>query len=591
MNIYNLIDNINNPFMFKLSLMDIQNLSIKFNKTSKTKFNFKKKISLSISSDYTTDFLTELLPLFLANHNINSKILEKEFGSLQFLTQDLTNEFWKDKFDFYLLIPSSKNLKYFPKVNDNIEVIKKKAKLEANFWISVWKKTKKNIIQTTFDPLFFSKFGKSDGVKFGGYLHYVRLVNSILFENAPSNVDLIDIENLIIKNHEAKWNDDRIYNLTKQPFSMDTLPFLAKDICSTISGVIGLSKKVIILDLDNTIWGGVIGDDGLDGIILGEETAEGQSFANFQKYLKTLSQNGIILCVCSKNDPKIAKEVFLKHQHMNLSLEDITIFIANFNSKAENIKKISQTLNLNLDSFIFFDDSKVECELIRKKLPDVMTINMSDDPSEFIEKVESIGAFYFKNLTKEDINRAKSYKKITLLNEEKSKSKNLDQFLKNLKPKIFLEKINKKNCDRSSQLIAKTNQFKFNSKTFSAKNLLSRGTECVPISFEDKFQNYGIIGVIVYHYDLKSKILNIENWVMSCRVFSRRIENYIIDFLIERLKVKKCKFIGFNLEITKKNLYLQNFIKELGIKLNNKNSSYVINFNKIIKKKNFIIHK
>ena len=430
MNINSLLDKINNPLLFELDLLEIQNLALKFQNVNKKKLDLKKKINLSISSDYTTTYMSELLPLFLANHNIDCNILEKEFGSLNFLSRDSSDLFWKNKSDFYLLIPSSKNFKYFPKLNDSNEIIKKKAKQEAKFWINLWKTTRCNIIQTTFDPINISNFGKLDGIKFGGYLHYIRLVNSILVESLPSNVNLIDIENLIIKNYFCKWNDNKIFNLTKQPYSMNTLPFLAKDISSSISGILGLSKKVIILDLDNTLWGGVIGDDGLNGIILGEETPDGQSFLNFQKFLKSLADKGIILCVCSKNDPKIAKEVFTKHKHMNLRLEDITLFVSNYENKADNIQKISKMLNLNLDSFIFLDDSKIECEFVKKRLPSVMVVNMSGDPSEFIDKIESIAPFYFKNITKEDSTRIKSYKSIGLLNQEKSQSKNIDDFLK-----------------------------------------------------------------------------------------------------------------------------------------------------------------
>lgn len=219
-----------------------------------------------------------------------------------------------------------------------------------------------------------------------------------------------------------------------------------------------------------------------------------------------------------------------------------------------------------------------------------MVLNLSNDPSEFIEKIDAIAPFSFKNITEEDLNRLKSYKNINILNEAKTESKNIDDFLKNLKPKIKLEKISKKNSDRSSQLIAKTNQFKLNSKIFSPKNLLSRKEKCIPISFEDKFQNYGVIGVVVYNIDLKKKTLIIENWVMSCRVFSRRIEHYLIDFLIKKLKEQKCTFIAFKIEITNKNLYLQNFIKELGIKLDKKDANYLINFKKVMNyKKNYIV--
>ena len=160
------------------------------------------------------------------------------------------------------------------------------------------------------------------------------------------------------------------------------------------------------------IWGGIIGDDGIEGIELGDETPEGEAFVRFQKYLKKLSKNGLILCVCSKNDEKIAKEVFKKHKSMVLKLDDVSIFVANYNDKATNIKKISKTLNLGLDSFIFIDDSKIECSIVKKELPDVSVVNVSNDPSEFIKIIERLNLFNFRNVTDEDINRVQSYKKI-----------------------------------------------------------------------------------------------------------------------------------------------------------------------------------
>ncbi len=467
-----LIESINNPFLFNFDLIDIQNLSSKFNLSKKKEFKFKKKINISISSDYTTNYLVDLLPIFFANHNIDINITETSFGSLKFLTQDLKNKFWNDDNEILLLIPSSQDLKFMPNFDDSLKTIKTNAQKEADFWINIWKKVKKNIVQTTFDPVNLNNLGYLDGVKYGGYIHYIRTVNSILIESQPSNVDLIDIDTLLIKNNNTKWYDSKIYNLTKQPWSMDTLPFLAKQICATISGIIGLSKKVLITDLDNTLWGGIVGDDGLDGIVLGEETPEGQAYLNLQKYLKKLAEKGIIICVCSKNDQKISKEVFLKHKHMKLKLDDISVFVSNFNDKATNIKKISETLNLGLDSFVFIDDNKIECELVKKKIPEITVVNMDTDPSNFVERIESLLAFYFKNITKEDIKRISSYKKIELINSARKESKNLDDFLKNLKPRLTFEKINKSNCERSSQLIAKTNQFKFNANLFSPNNLL-----------------------------------------------------------------------------------------------------------------------
>ena len=198
--------------LFSKDLIELQNSSLKFNSSKNINFTYKKKVSISVSSDYTTTYLSEMMPLFLANRKISCKINETNFGSLRFLIRDLSNKFWSSNDDILLLMPSSKNLSYLPNIEDNLNQIKLKAEKEVKLWVKAWQSTDKNIIQTTFDPLQNSNFGNKDGVKIGGLLHYIRLVNSILIEKKPSNVDLIDIEHLLINTRNTKWNDCYIRN-------------------------------------------------------------------------------------------------------------------------------------------------------------------------------------------------------------------------------------------------------------------------------------------------------------------------------------------------------------------------------------------
>ena len=583
-----IISKVKDPFLCNEDYLEIHSLIGDFNKikSKNSKINYKRKIKISLSSDYTLNYLTEFLPLFFVNKGIHVELHEKEFGSLNFLSKDINNNFWRKKNDFFVLIPSSNYLN-LPEVSDKLSLIKKKAESDAKLWLNLWNKLDKKIIQTTFEPTFYTNLGEVDGVNYGGYLHYIRLVNLILAEKKPSNVYLIDIENLVFKNQKAKWNDSKMFNLTKQPFSMETLPILANSISNAAASMLGLSKKVLVIDLDNTIWGGIIGDDGLDKILLGPETPLGEAFQNFQKYLKQLTKKGIILCVCSKNDEKIAKEVFLKNENMILKLEDITVFKSNFSDKASNIKDISKILNLGLDSFVFVDDSKFECDQVKKTLPEVMTLQLPEDASDFIGIVESVSPFYFNNLSKEDFSRVSSYKKLAKINYHIKNSKNIDVFLKSIKSQVILERINKKNSERSSQLLAKTNQFKLNSNLFSSKELIEKNSFC--IFYEDKYQNYGNIGVVIYKIKKKKEII-IENWVMSCRVFSRRIEFFIFNLLLSKAKKNNCDYLSFELEKTKKNLYLQEFLNNLDLKLVNKIQNYKINVSyfKKSKYKNYI---
>lgn len=568
-----ILTKIEDPFLFDLDYLEIHSLIADFDKIKNSKIKYERSIKISISSDYTSNYLTEFLPLFFANKRMNIEIYEKEFGSLNFLSRDTTNKFWKNNTDLYLLIPSYKNLN-FPKITDKFSLIKKKAQKDAIRWISIWKKINKKIIQTTFDPPLYSNLGDVDGVRLGGHLHYIRLVNSFLIEKKPPNVHLIDIENLIFKNKKTKWNDRKVYDLTKQPFSMETIPILSNQIANASKGMFGLAKKVLVTDLDNTIWGGIIGDDGLENIILGSDTVEGESYQNFQEYLKQLTKKGIILCVCSKNNEKISKKVFSKNPNMILKIEDITVFKSNFSDKASNIKEISKILNIGLGSFVFIDDSKFECDQVKKTLPDVMTLRLSEDASESIEILESASPFYFNNISKEDLSRVSNYKKITKINSKIENSKNLESFLKSLKSKVVLEKISKKNCERSSQLIAKTNQFKLNSKIFSSKELIQKNAFC--INYKDIHQDYGNIGVVICKIK-EGKELIIDNWVMSCRVFSRRIEFFIIEYLLNEALKNQCRYLSFRFMKSEKNLYLQEFLISLGLNIQNQNQSLKVN--------------
>jgi predicted enzyme involved in methoxymalonyl-ACP biosynthesis len=208
------------------------------------------------------------------------------------------------------------NLLHIPKIHDDKKTILKSAKKEVNFWKKVWKQTDKTIIQTTFDPPFNSSLGYDDPIKYGGLHHYIRLINSLLIDSAPSNLSFIDIESLLINTKESSWKDLRMFYLTKQPFNMEMIPALSKAITSRIEGALGISKKVIVSDLDNTLWGGVLGDDGKYGIICDNSSPDGEAYFNFQKYLKRLSSQGIVLTICSKNDEKFVKEVFKDNKNM-----------------------------------------------------------------------------------------------------------------------------------------------------------------------------------------------------------------------------------------------------------------------------------
>jgi len=584
-----LAEHINSPFFCKLPIEKIHQLSKKFKKFEK-KINLpKRKLSISFNAGFTLDYLLEVMPLFFRNRGIESKISKANYGTISFDVNNLKSNYWSSKCDIHVLLPTHRNLVYIPSFKSNKAQFNKILFDESKVWFNLWKKIKKPIIQMTFDPPSERYLGDVDGLSSKGSHYYIRKLNSILIENAPSHVTFLDSEQIASEIGIKSWHDKRMYYLTKQPFSMDAIPCIANKISSATSSIVGLSKKVLVIDLDNTIWGGLAGEGGIEGIVLGNETPEGEAYVNFQKYLKALSEKGVILCVCSKNEEKIAKKIFKNHSSMILKLKDVALFLANFKDKATNIREISKKLNLGLDSFVFIDDSSTECELVKSELPEVWTIQMDGDPSFFSEKIEQINPFNFRNVTKEDLSRVKSYKNIALLNSNLNSKTNIDKFLKNLKTKVFIEAVRSETVERIGQLITKTNQFKLNQNFFSTVELKKLKKNTLAFRLRDRTQDFGIISAVVFNINKKNKLLEIRNWVMSCRVFSRRLEFFVLDILIKVAKKNKCSHLIFDYEKTKKNILFFNFLKEINAKNMDKNNLFKLSIKDFkSRKKNYI---
>ncbi len=552
-------------------------LSVNIKKLNKLKHVTK----INLSSSYTSNYFVEFLKIFLANKDIDLKINNQIYGDLIFNINDNKSKFWSEKCDFYILLPDSSILDFSLRDLSKNQ-IQKKIIADGNKFINVWKKIKKPLIQSLFNQASFPNLGLNDSVNIKGSNNYINLLNHYLIKNAPTNVTLIDLEFISKKYDITSSFNYRLDSLIKQPLSMEFMKYLANEVSSHINGILGKSKKVVVVDLDNTIWGGVVGDDGWKNIKLGGDTVEGQSFVLFQRYLKSLVDNGILLCVVSKNDEKIAKEVFKKNKNMELKLSDVIIFKANYLDKATNIKTISQQLNLNLNSFVFIDDNKVECELVEKTHKEVTVINMSKDPYEFVQLLNQKSLFYFLSITNEDKSRLQSYRVIGQIQEDLKKVQNIDVFLKSLKPQMSLRNIDKNNIERVLQLFSKTNQFKLNNNIFNKRFLLDNSKKFKALNFRDKFQNYGIISALAFDLNIKKNQLEILNWVLSCRVFSRKIEFYLLKEIYKLANNNNLDNISFNFINSGRNQYLINFLSNFGLKLN-KNGNYKIKIDDIKK--------
>ncbi|MEA2940429.1 MAG: hypothetical protein QOD09_958 [Bradyrhizobium sp.] len=353
--------------------------------------------------------------------------------------------------------------------------------------------------------------------------------------------------------------DDRLWHASKYPCANQFLPDLTRSVARLIATRKGKLSKVLVLDLDNTIWGGVIGDDGLEGIALGGD-AYGEAFQEFQRYILSLRDRGYVLAVCSKNNEEIALDAFRNHPEMILKETDISVFVANWNDKASNIEFIARVLNLGLDSLVFIDDSAFERSLVRTALPQVAVPELPEDVADYCSALEQSGLLEGTGFTKEDATRNAKYREEALRTTEQLKFGNIDEYLASLDMRIDCGPFRAADMPRVAQLIQRSNQFNFRTQRLSqaaCEAALEAGEVTVAARLTDKFGDYGLIAVIVC--ETVEGDLFVRELVMSCRVLKRGVEEYLVNYLFAQCRARGLKGIRGQYVKSAKNAMVADF--------------------------------
>lgn len=372
-------------------------------------------------------------------------------------------------------------------------------------------------------------------------------------------------------------------------FTPPYLDWLAESIAKFVLTISGKFKKCVILDLDNTLWGGIIGDDGLEGIQIGS-LGIGKAFTRFQKWLKELKNRGVVLAVCSKNNLEVAQQPFRSHSDMILSLDDIAVFIANWDSKADNINTIREILNIGFDSMVFLDDNPAERDIVRKHLPDVEVPEMPEDPAEYVPFLIAQNIFETSSYSTNDSERTQQYQ-IEALRVEMSKSiTDMSVFLTSLNMRAEVRSFRKEDVDRVAQLTQRSNQFNLRTIRYTSSEINSMienkeyCTFCVEVN--DKFGSYGLISVGIIKL-LGGGVAFIDTWIMSCRVLKRTVEHYLMNTIVGYLKEKNIEKLEGEYLSTIKNSLVENLLDELGMEKTNENK-YELYLDKHVKLKTYI---
>ncbi len=404
----------------------------------------------------------------------------------------------------------------------------------------------------------------------GSDWNFRKLVNLELGLNAPPYVHICDVEFLASRRGGLMSCDERAWLESKQPCAPDLMVDIAKEITHVVRALRIGPKKVLILDLDNTLWGGIVGDEGVEGIEIGGTSPRGEAFRAFQEYVLSLTERGVLLAVCSKNDHDKAIEPFEKHPEMALRHDHFVSFKANWNPKPDNLRLIAEELSLGLDSFVFLDDDPVEIDIVKEFTPEVSAILVGPDPSDYVKQLQEARLFESLNITVEDSQRTQKYKQESLRKRDAPSFTDLSSYLASLKMTGTISEFRSVDVPRITQLINKSNQFNVTTRRRTESEIarLIGDQSCVSFSvgLSDRFGDYGLIGVVIGAIDRSApaSVFEIDTWLMSCRVLNRQVEEEMMNEIARLAKKHSCTQIMGAYIPTAKNQLVRNLYPRMG---------------------------
>jgi FkbH-like protein len=437
----------------------------------------------------------------------------------------------------------------------------------------LWRRAKDafgcQVVQQLLLPTQTALMGSNEHRLPGSPAAMIARTNGRLRELADEEgADVLDMSGPITRDGLAAWHDPVLWHRAKQEISPVASPGYGDYVARLISARLGLSAKCLVLDLDNTLWGGVIGDDGLEGIRLGQGDSEGEAFLSFQTYVRNLAQRGVILAVCSKNDEANALAPFEKHPEMVLRRSDISCFVANWNDKATNIRHIAQTLNIGLDSLVLVDDNPFERNIVRRELPMVTVPELPEDPALYADCIADAGYFESLQVTAEDRDRTAQYR----ANDERAALQanhtDMNGYLASLDMELRFRKFDTLGLKRITQLINKTNQFNLTTKRYTEQQVVEVIQNPRSLGFQfrltDRFGDNGVIAITIARVEPEGETASVDTWLMSCRVLGRNVEEATLDALVDMLKPLGVKRLVGVYRPTEKNQMVRSHYEKLG---------------------------
>ncbi len=548
---------------------------------------FDKKLKVAILSSFTLNGLSEILHVKSSELGIRYQSYLGGYNQYNQELLDSQSEYYKFSPDVTFLILDIRNFLgenfHFPynmSDNERKSLVNEKINHLQNLIETFEKNLNSKLIITNFNIPSYSPNGIAETKSDFGFHEMIEELNRSLrnISKTHSSVYIYDFNHFVSKYGEKNIFDYRQFHVGDIQIALNFIPSFGYDLMSYIKPITGTNKKCIVLDLDNTLWGGIVGEDGFDGIELGH-SSNGKAFVDFQKELLSLWNHGIILAINSKNNFDDAMKVINEHPNMILRKKNFASIQINWNDKAQNLKQIAEEINIGLNSIAFFDDDKINRERIKQEFPEVLTIEVPDDPSQFSLILKNLNDFNVLQRTDEDIKRGQMYAQQRERRELKKSISNLDDFLEQLDIKVKMKNSNEFLIPRISQLTLKTNQFNLTTRRYQEEEIRNFTNDhkfivgCAQVL--DKFGDNGITGV--YIINKQDKIWSIDTFLLSCRIMGRGVENGILSQILIDAKYNGVEEIRANFIPTQKNKPAENFLPDFGFQKEGDNWIYKLN--------------
>jgi len=543
----------------------------KLKKNLKNNFSHLKSIRIALLGDTATQFLNQAIRGTGFDHDLNLQIWEADFNQIELQVFDSSSDLYAFDPEIIIIFQSAHKLaNKYSKLRQEyyIDFAQNQLAEINNLYNAINAHSQAKIIYYNYTELDDAIFGNYANKTEHSFLFQLRKLNYELMVYAAKTSgfyigDISCIQNRIGK---AGMFQPSVYINTEMVLSIDVLPLIAEKTVQLIASLHGKFKKCVIIDLDNTMWGGIIGDDGIENIQIGS-LGIGKAFTEFQYWVKKLKNRGIIVAICSKNTESVAKEPFEKHPDMVLHLDDIAVFMANWDNKADNIKKIQSILNIGFDSMVFLDDNPFERNMVRENISEITVPELPEDPADYLEYLYALNLFETTSFSTGDAERTKQYQVEAKRIVQQTSYTNEDDFLKSLNMESLVEPFNKFNTPRIAQLSQRSNQFNLRTVRYTEQDIehLIARDDIISYAFTlaDQFGDNGLISMIILKKE-NTESLFIDTWLMSCRVLKRGMENFILNTIAGFAKQHGYNYLKGEYLPTAKNEMVKDHYKNLG---------------------------